>query len=378
MALRIVPEPLLLGPDGQLLPRGLHLFSAYALDPLNLTPSGLQEALNAGADAKHVAEFITRYLPENLAYYEQHALQRRGLSELQEEILALPAEERAPRVEQVITRLQDEAQLRDSAVMLARLAQRREQARVADAGIIDSTHYAPPEGNAMLFRQLVDSGYKGDVDFESSSLRQKVKIRKALEAMPTLAACADAEGLTVTSVDSLFDALRVHGFSDYQSKMVGIDKKTLLESDMPAVERILKEELLHYMDLKFGVSTDPHNQEATRRLLEDDARLDAIDAYAALTHQNKKNTLRNMNARKMPIDGLTSEVLAEYLHIRDHLRAEQKSGCLGQFMPGAKRAMERQVDQKLEELFGHELQVKFQQFEAQIEAHAAQGRSAIR
>lgn len=362
MAVRIVAEPLLLSPDGTILPKGQISLALYFLDPLKYSERGLQEAIQAVNPAK-MAPYITQHVAAHLDAYAQQALPR---SQKQfQDCVAGEGDSLENKIAGFLNKKQGDL-LADIPAAFAELSRERNQARLTDAALGNSLSYCAPEFRGRYLQSMRDTAYAEDENFSQSASEARRKLSAALDYIPQYKNYAEAHNCTIISVKDLLPVIHARACACPGGNLVAMDADFLATEKPERVATLLKEEILHLADEDVGFSQSAAFRKAAEVLFQDDKKVQEISNYVRPVHASQKISLRQMLDNHTDPAHIQRELLTEYFHIRDHWLAVSREESADSDVSVAE--LRSGVDQIMQKMFGQELHQLCQAFEKAFEA----------
>jgi hypothetical protein len=130
----------------------------------------------------------------------------------------------------------------------------------------------------------------------------------------------------------------------------------------PEDSRIMKEEVVHYLDMKMHFTEQPEFRAASDRLFVDHKKMGLLQDALEKVHKGGKMALADQKRYRY------MELLAEFVHLKDHLQTPSSSWK--RILPGNKERLNRELDTA----FGPEVHAQCEKFESILTERAKPGK----
>lgn len=352
---RILYRPLVIGPRGKILPANMMDYGQLLFDPLKFSPDGVVEAAifsNPEQLAAKIAaypeqaEIVNHLLPEEAAAeYKKQVMPFKGTAEFKGKVRTFLDISRKSAIVQPEKFLAAIYASRDSAARLDKFL---------PAFVDDHA-----KSVVSLRGMKADTGYASDGDFVATAQMMKSHLRSEIKQLPDFVrANLESDPVTVAYMGTL---PRPQAYAEAQpdASQILLNGGQLDGATLPTVRAVLRQTAVEYLDGKMHFSEQPEFRAVADRLIDDDDRITRL-------YSTTQKFYRQENAT-MPEHGSAhnySELLAEYVHVKEHLKANRP-----QWETFA-RASGKGVQNELREIFGAEMCALGEKFESTLRAQA--------
>lgn len=359
MPIRVICDPLFVSPDLRLVGKGDIDTSLFLLDPLKYNQDGVKEAgeysnqkwLSAYLGDTDIGQCLTRDYTKSV-YGIIHEEDQTKKTDTYLALMLIAARSRS----EILFGLID-----------------RDRKKVNEPKN-PPAHHAPERYWNEFFSRQRNSGYAEDDAYVEKSVRLKHQLNEYLEKLGYLAAALEPEHTTIGLMSAFFP---LNGQLVADANVIFINRKILAKPALAT--KVLKEEILHYLDYKLKISDNPDFHRAVDALLaKNNPQGDEFERIHAQAHaQDGERTKMSLHTYIQKTPGSQySEMLVDYFHIRDYLFAlNAKKGCgfAAKIMEHRNpQQVAKDVDTDLEKLFGKTIHEACKKFDETLQQRASE------